>query len=165
MTGQPPASIRPATVDDAAAIWAILKPVFRAGETYAIEAGISRAQALAYWTAHRAFVAETRADVVGTYYLRPNQPGGGAHVCNAGFATAPAAEGKGVARAMLTHSLAAARDAGYTAMQFNFVLACNTRAIDTWERAGFSVIGRQPKAFVHPRLGHVDALIMHKSLE
>lgn len=156
--------IRPATTADGPAIWAILEPIFRAGETYTIDPDISPEDALAYWTAHQTFVAEVDGVVLGTYYLRSNQQGGGAHICNCGYATAPAAQGKGIARAMLTHSLTAARKSGFEAMQFNFVLANNTRAVDTWKRAGFGEIGRIPKAFKSPDSSLVDALILYRSL-
>lgn len=141
-----------------------MKPIFRAGETYAVDAAISRAKALAYWKSGQTFVAEVDGRILGTYYLKPNQPGGGAHVCNCGFATSPEAQGKGIARAMLAHALATAKELGFEAMQFNFVLASNTRAIDLWRRAGFDTLGRIPAAFRHPRLGYVDALVMHRFL-
>ncbi|NNE86519.1 MAG: GNAT family N-acetyltransferase [Silicimonas sp.] len=156
--------IRIAETRDKGAIWAMLEPVFRAGETYAIDPGISRSDALDYWLSAHAFVVDD-GGVLGTYYIRQNQAGGGSHVCNCGFITRAAAEGKGVARAMLEHALTEAKRLGFEAMQFNFVLASNTRAVDIWKRAGFSEIGCQPRAFLHPTLGHVDALIMHKFLD
>ena len=159
--------IRPAQTKDHDAIWAILKPVFRAGDTYTIDRDISRANALDYWcgTAHAAFVAEYSGEILGTYYMRRNQAGGGAHVCNCGYMTAKAAQGRGVARAMLDHSLAEAPRRGYRAMQYNFVVATNTRAIATWEKAGFRTVGRLPAAFRHPADGYVDALVMWKDLK
>ena len=90
--------------------------------------------------------------------------GGGAHVCNCGFVTSPAARGKGVARLMLDHALQSARDAGFYAMQFNFVVASNVRAIDIWTRAGFDTVGRLPNSFRHPKDGLVDALVMYRRL-
>ena len=158
-------NIRPASDPDHDAIWSMLAPVFRAGDTYAIDADISRADALSYWTAHHAYIAQDHetAAALGTFYIRPNQQGGGAHVCNCGYITAREAEGRGVARAMLAYSLTEAKKLGFEAMQFNFVLANNTRAVSTWERAGFEIIGRQPKAF-RARDGYVDALVMHRFL-
>ena len=94
----------------------------------------------------------------------PNQKGGGAHVCNCGFATAPAARGKGVARAMLDHALTTARDMNFRAMQFNFVVATNIRAIKIWHDNGFAEVGRLPLAFHHPTKGYVDALVLFKTL-
>ena len=127
-----------------------------------------RAGALAYWgwgvEGTRVFLAEADGQALGTYYLRPNQKGNGSHVANAGYATAPAAQGKGVARAMLAHSLDAAKAAGFRAVQYNFVVSTNTRAIATWEAAGFAVVGRLPGAFRHPAHGYVDALVMFRSL-
>lgn len=156
--------IRPAAAANQDAVWAMLEPVFRAGETYVIDPAIGRDAALAYWYGARTFLAEDGGTPLGTYYLRDNQPGGGAHVCNAGFVTAPAAQGRGVARAMLDHALVTATELGYRAMQFNFVVATNTRAVATWQRAGFDIVGRLPGAFRHPAHGYVDALVMYKDL-
>ncbi len=159
-------TIRPAAPADHTAIWTILGPVFRAGDTYSIDPDITQADALAYWCGptHQTFVAEAEGMVLGTYYLRRNQGGGGGHVCNCGYMTAPAAQGRGIARAMMEHSFEAARAAGFTAMQYNFVVETNTRAVATWQRAGFEIVGRLPEAFVHPSQGAVDALVMYKRL-
>jgi ribosomal protein S18 acetylase RimI-like enzyme len=157
-------AIRAAAPADEDALWAMLEPVFRAGETYAVSRDISRADALAYWTAgHEVFIAEG-PEPLGSYYIGPNQRGGGAHVCNCGFVTAPATQGRGVARAMLTHALDTARASGYRAMQFNFVVATNTRAIALWQGAGFETVGRLPGAFRRPDGTYVDALVMFRDL-
>jgi len=158
-------NIRPATTDDDA-IWAILEPTFRSGETYPIPRDIPRTEALAYWHSpgHAVFVAEDGDTVVGTYYLRANNRGGGAHVANCGYAVAPHAFGRGIARAMCAHSLDQARARGFTAMQFNFVIASNERAVQLWQELGFAIVGRLPGAFRHPRLGLVDAYVMVRSL-
>lgn len=162
MPGPAGLTIRPVAPDDAGALADLLLPVFRAGETYTIDPDITAEAALAYWCSAEktSFVAAADATILGSYYLRPNQPGGGAHVCNCGFITATVAQGQGVARAMLDHALSGATAAGYRAMQFNFVVASNTRAIATWERAGFRIVGRLPGAFAHPTRGYVDALVM-----
>jgi len=158
--------IRPATAQDDDAIWRVIGPVIRAGETYALPADWSRDDALRYWRApgHAVFVAEDNGAVVGTYYLHANQRGGGAHVANCGYVTAAEATGRGVAGAMCAHSLDVARTRGFRAMQFNLVVATNERAIRLWERCGFAVVGRLPGAFQHPRLGFVDALVMYRTL-
>jgi GNAT superfamily N-acetyltransferase len=158
--------IRPNATGDAEEIWAILEPVFRGGETYMVARDISREDAIRYWCdpSHETFVAEDDARIVGTNLLRANQAGGGAHVANCGYITAPAAQGRGVARAMLNHSLQRARERGFRAMQFNCVISTNTRAVQTWEENGFAVVGRLPEAFHHPTLGYVDALVMYRRL-
>ena len=158
--------IRPVKEADEDALWAMLEPVFRAGDTYAVDPDISREAALAMWrgASHGAFLAEAEGEALGTYYLKRNFAGGGAHVCNCGYVTAPAARGRGVARAMLTHSLETAKSAGFRAMQYNSVVASNTRAVETWKRTGFDVVGRLPGAFQHPDLGFVDCLVMWRDL-
>jgi L-amino acid N-acyltransferase YncA len=159
-------SIRPATSADDDSIWAILKPTFRAGETYPIARDISRKDALAYWhtPGHTVFVAEDGGRVVGTYYLRANNRGGGAHVANCGYMTAKGATGRGVARAMCAHSLERARADGFRAMQFNFVIASNVRAVRLWQAFGFTIVGTMPEVFAHPTQGFVDAHVMFRSL-
>jgi len=161
-----PLAIRPATPEDDDAIWAILEPTFRAGETYPIPRDVTRAEALSYWrnAGHAVFVAEDEGQIVGTYYLRANNRGGGAHVANCGYMVAPKASGRGVARAMCEHSLVEARSRGFVAMQFNFVIASNERAVGLWQACGFDIVSRLPGAFRHPRLGDVDAYVMHRTL-
>ncbi len=159
--------IRKAKHIDRPAIWAILHPIFRAGETYAVDPNISETDALSYWTggSHSAFVVEDDGQIFGTYFICPNQSGNGAHICNCGFATHVDAQGKGIARTMIEHSLVTAKNTGFHAMQFNFVLASNTRAVATWERYGFDTVGRIPEAYNHPQDGYVDALIMYKNFK
>jgi ribosomal protein S18 acetylase RimI-like enzyme len=159
-------SIRIATTADAPAIWSILRPVFRAGETYTIPRDIDEADAIAYWCGrnHETFVAEDNANILGTYYLRANYAGGGDHVANCGYMTSPQAQGRGIARLMLEHSLSRAKERGFRAMQFNFVVSTNERAIRTWEAYGFAKVGCLPLGFKHPALGFVDAFVMYKKL-
>ena len=159
-------AIRPARAVDHAAIARIILPTIRAGETYALDRDLSEADALAYWTGadRETFVAEADGAVLGTYYLRANQAGGGAHVANCGFMTDAAATGRGVARAMGAHALDRARAQGFAAMQFNFVVSTNIRAVRLWESFGFAIVGRLPGAFAHPSLGFVDALVMFRTL-
>lgn len=159
-------SIRAAKAEDAADLWRILEPVIRAGETYPLPRDMSRDAALAYWHSpgHAVFVAERDRELLGTYYLRANQTGGGAHVANCGYMTATGATGRGVATAMCEHSLAEAKRRGFRAMQFNFVISSNERAVRLWQHCGFAIVGRLPGAFDHPRLGYVDALVMYRTL-
>lgn len=154
--------VRAATSDDEDAVWAILEPMIRAGETYTLPREMTRADALAYWfsSGNQVYVADD-AGAVGTYYLRANYSGAGAHIANCGYVSAPHAGGRGIARNMCEHSIALAKRLGYRAMQFNFVVSTNVRAIRLWESFGFQTVGRLPKAFLHPRLGYVDAIVMH----
>lgn len=151
---------------DADAVWEILAPVLRAGETYTLPRDMGREEAVDYWFAegHEVFVAEEGGVVLGTYYLRANQRGGGSHVANCGYMTAPEARGRGVARAMCEHSLERARSRGFRAMQFNCVVCTNEGAVRLWQSCGFATVGRLRNAFLHPKAGYVDALVMYREL-
>ena len=158
--------IREGTAGDADAIWKILEPVIRAGDTYTLPADMTSEDALAYWNSpgHEVFIAEESGEILGTYYLRANQKGGGSHVANCGYITAPWASGRGIARAMCQHSLEHAKTRGFRAMQFNFVVSSNERAVRLWQSMGFETVGRLPGAFIHPTFGAVDALVMYRPL-
>ena len=158
--------IRPFEASDTDEVWPILEGTIRKGDTYAIDPELPKAELIHLWCAapRAVFVAERAGEILGTYYIKTNQQGGGAHVCNCGYMTAPAARGLGVASEMCRHSQKAARDLGYLAMQFNFVVATNRGAIGLWSRLGFETVGRLPLAFHHPDEGFVDALVMYKML-
>ena len=159
--------IRPARAGDFDALWPILRAVFRAGDTYAVDPDLTRAAARDYWMVRprATYVALGGGRPVGSYYIRTNQPGGGAHVCNCGYVVAARARGQGIAARMCEHSQIEARRLGYAAMQFNFVVATNEGAIRLWTRLGFATVGRLPGAFRHPEAGPTDALVMYKRLE
>lgn len=159
-------SIRRAEPRDAKAIASILLPIVRQGTTYTLDPNMSEADALGYWMApdKETFVAEEDGEIVGTYFMRPNQAGGGQHVCNCGYMTRMQVMGRGIARRMCEHSLERARSAGYRAMQFNFVVSTNERAVRLWQSLGFQIVGRLPAAFKHPSAGYVDAFVMYQHL-
>jgi len=159
-------TIRAATDADRDAIWNIFHEIIAAGDTYAFDPQMPREEALAYWfrADTHTYVAEEDGSVVGTYILRPNQSGPGSHVANAAFMVARDAEGAGVGRRMAEHCLSEARRMGFRAMQFNFVISTNTRAIHLWNQLGFKIVGTLPGAFRHPEKGFVDVYVMYRSL-
>src|SRR5258708_9488558 len=158
--------IRPAAAGDDDAIGAIMHAIIRDAETYTLPRDRDKKPALAYWKSadHEVFVAEENGKIVGTYFRRANQKGGGGHVGNCGYMTAVSATGRGVARAMCEHSLGRARGRRFRAMQFNFVISTNDRAVKLWQSFEFAIVGTLPKAFLHPTLGYVDAYIMYRDL-
>ena len=160
-------TIRQYAPGDWPALWAIMEPVFRAGETYAYDPAITEAEAQRVWIELPAaiYVAVDEAGMLlGTYYIKPNQPGLGAHVCNCGYIVAAAARGQGIASRLCEHSQDEARRLGFRAMQFNLVVSTNTGAVRLWQTLGFPIVGTLPGAFNHPRLGYVDAYVMYKQL-
>jgi GNAT superfamily N-acetyltransferase len=151
---------------DGDALWSILEPVVRAGETYALPRDWDSVQALGYWCApnHRVWVAEENDRIIGTYFLQANQLGGGDHVANAGFVTDRNTTGRGIATALCTHALQLAASLGFKAMQFNFVVSTNDRAVVVWKKLGFAIVGTLPNAFRHPARGFVDVYVMYREL-
>lgn len=149
------------------ALWKLLEPVFRAGETYAFPTDIDAAEARSRWVEAptATWVAfDPAGDLVATYYIKPNQPGPGSHVCNCGYIVADHARGQGIAGTLCEHSQAEALRLGFRAMQYNLVVETNKGAIHLWEKHGFDIVGTLPGAFRHPAQGYVDAHIMFKTL-
>lgn len=159
--------IREATKEDFAAIWPIFHDIAATGETYPYPCGLSKEEAERLWmkSPHKTFAAEEDGQILGTYYIKPNQPGLGSHVCNCGYMVAAQARGRGIATAMNKHSQQTAVQLGYRAMQFNLVVSTNESAIRLWNKLGFMTVGRLAKAFNHPDQGYVDALVMYKWLD
>jgi ribosomal protein S18 acetylase RimI-like enzyme len=161
-----PILIREIGADEFALVWPLFRSVVMAGDTYSYPPDLAFAQARDWWTLPptRCFVAERQKLVLGCYMLRPNQPGLGDHVANAGYMVSHAVRGQGVASAMCEHSMTLARDAGFTAMQFNFVVSTNTSAVRLWQRHGFRIVGQVPGAFRHADHGPTDVYVMHRHL-
>ncbi len=156
---------------DWSAVWSILEPIFRAGETYAFSPDISEAEAYQIWVEKPketyvaiADIGEDTPYILGTYYIKPNQPALGAHVCNCGYAVAESAKGRGIATLMCEHSQQEAKRLDFRSMQFNLVVATNKAAVRLWEKLGFETVGTLPGAFKHSKQGFVDALVMFKAL-
>lgn len=160
------ATIRRADREDWDEIWEIVREVIATGDTYAFAPESDRASMEAYWFAREtwAYVAEIEGAIAATYILKPNQPGLGGHVANAAFMVGKRDRGQGLGRLLGEHALATAKQLGYRAMQFNFVVSTNEAAVRLWQSLGFAIVGRVPEAFHHQQLGFVDVFVMHRSL-
>ena len=162
-----PLQIRPYEPADWPAVWALLKPVFRAGETFPHDPAISESEAQLAWVEQNQAVMvaiDPAGAVVGTYYLKPNSLALGADVANAGYGVAEHCRRQGIGSRLCQHSLQATRRLGFRVMQFNLVVSTNTAGIRCWQRNGFQVVGTLPGAFRHRQLGYVDALVMVQEL-
>lgn len=111
------------------------------------------------------YVAVHAANILGSYYLKPNLPGLCSHICNAGFIVAQAARGQGVGRLMGEHALQTSQTLGFKGMQFNCVVSTNEPAVQLWQKLGFKIIGTVPQGFQHQDLGLVDIFIMYRQLD
>jgi ribosomal protein S18 acetylase RimI-like enzyme len=158
--------IRKATPQDADAIWHIIRTVIATGDTYVFEPLSSKEKMLSYWygAGNHTYVAISEGEIAGTFVIRDNQPDLGSHIANGAYMTSPQAGGKGIGRRMGEFSLEEARRLGYTAMQFNFVVKSNERAVRLWQQLGFNIIGEIPGAFRHKTLGLTNAYIMYRKL-
>lgn len=151
---------------DRSAVWKIIKAVIAGGDTYVFSPDTPESEMLDYWFAadRHTYVAVLGGEVVGTFWLRANQPGLGSHVANAAYMVSPEAKGKGVGRRMAEYSLDEARRVGFKAMQFNFVVKSNTVAVRLWQSLGFEIVGELPDAFDHARHGSTNAYVMFRRL-
>jgi len=159
--------IRDYRPDDWPGVWKMMEPVIRSGETYPYAMDMDSAGAHYMWIekTDRVYVAEDESgELVGTYYIMPNQPTLGAHVANCGYLVAEAARGRGIATMLGEHSLAEARKHGYRAMQFNLVVKTNAASQHVWRKLGFREVGTLEGAFLHARDGFVDATVFYKVL-
>ena len=158
--------IRKANPSDNDAIWQIIKEVIATGDTYAFNPGSSKEKMLAYWCAPEAhtYIALQDGIIAGTFVMKDNQPALGSHIANSGYMVSPLAAGKGIGKAMAIFSLEEAKQIGYKAMQFNFVIKSNERAIKLWQQLGFVIIGEVPEAFNHSVQGLTNVYIMYRKL-
>lgn len=161
-----PIAIREIQAHEFERVWPIFHEVVAAGDTYSYAPDTTLEEARNLWSGGgtRCFLATDGATSVGCYMLKANQPGLGNHVANAGYMVSSVARGRGIARQLCEHSLQQARNGGFTAMQFNFVVSSNEVAVGLWRKLGFDIVGRIPHAFRHSRLGPVDVLVMHRLL-
>ena len=159
-------TIRPATDADKPAIWQIIKGVIAGGDTYTFAPDTSEADMISFWFSpeKHVYVAEDDGNILGTYWLKANQPGLGDHVGNGGYMVSPDAKGRGIGKLMAEHSIDEARRIGFHSIQFNFVVKSNTVAVNLWKSVGFEVVGEIPDAIRHSQHGLTNALIMYRKL-
>jgi ribosomal protein S18 acetylase RimI-like enzyme len=158
--------IRLALPADQNAIWNIVRQVIATGDTYVFDPNSSREKMLAYWCGpdKHTYVATLNDQIVGTFFIKDNQPDLGSHIANAGYMTAPTAAGQGIGKRMGEFSLDEAKRLGYRAMQFNIVIKSNERAVRLWQKLGFNIVGEIPDAFNHRQNGLTNAYIMYRPL-
>ncbi|NEQ98273.1 MAG: GNAT family N-acetyltransferase [Cyanothece sp. SIO2G6] len=160
-------SIRPMQPADWSDLWVMIEPVFRAGDTYTFDPDISETDARQIWVdvPQMTYVAQAEdGTLVGTFYLKPNQPGLGSHVANCGYIVAAQSRGQGIASRMCEYSQQEALCLGFRAMQFNCIVSTNETAVRLWQKLGFSIIGTLPGAYRHRQHGFVDTFVMYKQL-
>jgi L-amino acid N-acyltransferase YncA len=151
---------------DLAPLFEIFGEILMAGDVFPYPGETTFEQFKKIWLPEASFsnVAICDDQVCGGYYVKPQWPGRGSHVATATYLVSPAARGRGLGLTLGRHSLAAARQKGYTAMQFNLVISTNMPAVKLWQKIGFEIIGTVPGGFDHALLGPVDTYLMHRFL-
>ena len=159
--------IREATHDDFKFLWPIFHSVVSKGETYVYSTETSFEQAYHIWMDRplKTYVVEFNSEIVGTYYIKPNFSGLGSHICSCGYMVHEEYRNQGIASEMCNHSFDVAKQFGFSAMQFNFVVSSNVASIALWKKMGFSIVGTVPNAYQHSVKGLVDVYIMHRLLD
>jgi ribosomal protein S18 acetylase RimI-like enzyme len=148
-------------------IWSIFKEVISTGDTYVFDPDTPKENLEKLWLADSmdTFVATDNNEIVGTYFIKPNQIDLGSHIANCGYMVHPNYHGRGIGHMLCEHSLTFAKEKGYFGMQFNIVVSTNVTAVKLWQKFGFEIIGTTPKGFRHDTLGLVDTYIMFRSLQ
>ena len=159
-------TIRKYRDEDKEQIWKIIEYVISKGDSFNNLPDSPRDEMLADWCSpeKHTFVAVSENKIVGTFYVKENQSGLGSHIANGSYMVAPEARGKGVGRLMGEFSIAEAKRLGFRAMQFNFVVKSNEKAVKLWKSLGFEIIGEIPEAFRHIENGFTNAYIMYRRL-
>ncbi len=160
--------IRDANANDLAQIVRFFRAIVAAGETYTYSEDLDDQSIADLWMEQppgRCVVAvDDRGIVVGSAKMGPNRPGRGSHIATASFMVDPAAQGKGIGRALGEEALRWARAQGYHGMQFNAVVETNVAAVHLWQSLGFVIMTTIPEAFEHPRHGRVGLHVMYRRL-
>ncbi|WP_305789191.1 GNAT family N-acetyltransferase [Symbioplanes lichenis] len=159
--------IREATADDWPAIYPFWSEIVQARETYVYPLGASSDEARAIWMEQppgRTVVAVDGRTILGSAKMGPNKPGPGSHIATGSFMVSPAAQGRGVGRALGEHLIAWARAEGYHGIQFNAVVESNVVAVRLWKSLGFAVMTTIPEAFDSAAHGLVGLHIMYQKL-
>ncbi len=158
--------IRKALETDKNEVWQIIQAVISTGDSYTFAPDSPKEKMLKFWFGEgkETYVALLNDEILGTFFIKANQSDLGSHICNAGYMVSPKARGKSIGRKMAEFSLAEAKQLGFKAMQFNFVVKSNKIAVKLWQKLGFEIIGEIPEAFQHQDLGLTNALIMYRKL-
>jgi len=158
--------IRNALPEDFAQMLPVFREVIAGGDTYAFDTDTTDEEAFAYWFGKgvKSFVYEENGRILGFYKIIANQRGRGSHVANASFMVSSQARHRGLGKKLGEDCLMRAKEMGFRAMQFNFVISTNEPAVRLWKSLGFREIGRIPQGFRHKELDYVDALILFREL-
>jgi ribosomal protein S18 acetylase RimI-like enzyme len=153
-------------ISDTPQLWDIFRVILADGTTYVQDETTDTSSFAADWFGRGGvqWGLVHNNHILGAYTLRPNQVGRGNHVGTASFIIDAAVQGQGLGTELGRHCLEAARELGFRAMQFNFVVSTNQPAVKLWKGLGFEIVGVLPEAFRHNTAGFVDVYVMYRML-
>ena len=144
--------------EDLPAMAAIWNEVVEEGLAFPQEDCLSPEEARTFFAAQsRSAVAERVSDgaIIGLYILHPNNVGRCGHICNASYAVSAQSRGLHIGEKLVRDCIAAAPAFGFRVLQFNAVVATNTRARRLYEKLGFTQLGTIPGGF-RSKDGHYE---------
>lgn len=109
-------------------------------------------------------VCEEQGEILGLYILHPNNVGRCGHICNASYAVASRARGRGLREALVRHCLAEAKALGFGILQVNAVVSSNTPALNLYRKLGFTQLGIIPGGFLMKDGSYQDIIPHYKKL-
>ncbi len=109
-------------------------------------------------------VCEDKDELLGLYILHPNNVGRCGHICNASYAVASSARGRGAGEALVRHCLEKAKELGFRIIQFNAVVSSNTTALRLYAKLGFTQLGAIPGGFLMKDGSYQDIIPHYKEL-
>ena len=136
--------------EDLPAMTAIWNEVVEEGIAFPQEECLSPEEARAFFASQsRSAVAMRESDgaVLGLYILHPNNVGRCGHLCNASYAVSSESRGLHIGEKLVRDCIASAPSFGFRVLQFNAVVATNTRARRLYEKLGFTQLGVIPGGF------------------
>lgn len=164
------AIVRSMQPDEAEAVRTLLNQIIEEGSSYPQDQPLDAAGFRAYWCAGQTFAAllpdqAAHGDhLIAAFYLKPNFPGKGRHIANAGFIVHPDWRGQGLGRALGELAIAIGPTYGYQALMFNLVFASNRASLAIWQHLGFQELGRIPAAINHGNHNE-EAVILYRRLD
>ena len=152
----------PADIDAANQVW---NEVVEAGVAFPQLEKLDRESGLEFFQSQSfTGVCEEGGEILGLYILHPNNVGRCGHICNASYAVASRARGRGLGEALVCHCLEKARELGFGILQFNAVVSSNIPALNLYRKLGFTQLGTIPGGFLMKDGSYQNIIPHYKTL-
>ena len=142
-------AVRAYRESDVASMIAIWNEVVKEGVAFPQEEYLTPESGSAFFKeqTHCGVCETEEGEVVGMYILHPNNVGRCGHICNASYAVLSSHRGQKIGEELVKDCLVQGKHYGFSILQFNAVVAANTRARKLYKKLGFIPLGVIPKGF------------------